>query len=259
MMNNRRNKVARVARPKAFYIAVNPVGSKFAKALQQDIKEKVDNNVYRVKPERAAAKEARGAAVFRITPGVLTKIQQFQAFTRDGVNCPKWTTDASRLAELESEVIFARTLVNSTGGRGIVEFTLGSDPTPRAPLYTAYVKKKAEYRVHVFNGEAIDIQQKKKKREFNADTRDTRVRNLANGYVYCRDGLVPPEGIQDLAIRAVAAVGYRYGAVDIIYNERNNQCYVLEVNSRPGLMGTTLERYSNAIITASNLRRNNGS
>ena len=62
-------------------------------------------------------------------------------------------------------------------------------------------------------------------------------------------------GAADLAINAVKAVGYKYGAVDLIYNEKRNQCYVLEVNSRPGLMGTTLDRYADALIDMYNLER----
>jgi glutathione synthase/RimK-type ligase-like ATP-grasp enzyme len=153
---------------------------------------------------------------------------------------------------LGSKTIFARTLINATNGRGIVEFELG-DVAPRAPLYTAYVPKKAEYRFHIFDGKVIDIQQKKKARDFDADTRDTRIRNMHNGYVYCRDGVAPPNGSADLACRAVASLGYRYGAVDVIYNEKRNCCYVLEVNSRPGLMGTTVEKYAEALITAHDL------
>ena len=65
--------------------------------------------------------------------------------------------------------------------------------------------------------------------------------------MYTREGIVPPTGMTQLAIDAVAAVGYAYGAVDIIYNEKQNKCFVLEVNSRPGLMGTTLKKYVDAI------------
>jgi glutathione synthase/RimK-type ligase-like ATP-grasp enzyme len=149
--------------------------------------------------------------------------------------------------------VFARTLINSTNGRGIVEVDLkNGQEIPRAPLYTEYIPKKSEYRFHVFNGKVIDVQQKRKKRGFEQD-RDTRVRNLHNGYVYCRDGVNPPDGSADLAVRAVAALGYLYGAVDVVYNERRSQCYVLEVNSRPGLMGTTLERYADALVTTYNL------
>jgi D-alanine-D-alanine ligase-like ATP-grasp enzyme len=35
-----------------------------------------------------------------------------------------------------------------------------------------------------------------------------------------------------------------FGAVDIIYNAKRNECYVLEVNTAPGLEGTTVEKYA---------------
>lgn len=241
---------------KAFYIAVDPVGSKFAKAIQGSVKAKVANKVFRVSQQRAAAKAQKGRSYFQVTPYVLNKIQQFQKFTEHGVSCPAWTTDRQKASELGSKVVFARTLINSTGGRGIVEVNLeAGEQLVAAPLYTAYIPKKAEYRLHVFGDKVIDIQQKKKKREFNAEERDTRVRNLHNGYVYCRDGIVPPAGIQDLAVKAVKAVGYKYGAVDVIYNEKQDKCFVLEVNSRPGLMGTTVENYADALVNMFDLRR----
>jgi len=240
------------------FISVNPVGSKFAKALQSALREKVVDKVFRVDHQRARQKVQRfgpqRAKVFNVTQQTLNKVQQFQRFTDAGVSCPKFATSLEEARRIDCKTLFARTLINATSGRGIVEFERDSENAPRAPLYTEYIPKKAEYRAHVFNGQVIDIQQKKKKREFQAD-RDTRVRNLANGYIYTRDGITPPPDLVDLAIRAVSAVGYDYGAVDIIFNERRGACFVLEVNSRPGLMGTTVEKYTDALINSFNLRR----
>ena len=238
-MKQKRNK-----QPK-FYICVNPIGSKFAKALQQALQNKVDHKVLRTRWPRTDG--------FYVNPNPLNKIERFYKFNENNISSPKFAVSVEGLASLESRTIFARTLVNSTSGRGIIEFELSDTTYPRAPLYTEYIPKKSEYRVHVFNGEVIDIQQKKKRRGFTGD-RDTRVRNVVNGYVYCRDGIDPPDGIAPLAIAAVNACGYLYGAVDIIYNEKRNQCYVLEVNSRPGLMGTTLDKYVNAIIKSYGLK-----
>jgi RimK-like ATP-grasp domain len=234
------------------FISVNPVASKFAKALQTALRAKVVDKIYRVDHHRAQQK--RRANIFYVTPQTLNKIEQFSAFQQANVSCPKAAVTTEGARNLNVKTLFARTLINSTGGRGIIEFESSKEVYPRAPLYTEYIPKKAEYRVHVFNGQVIDVQQKKKRREFGAE-RDTRIRNLANGYVYTRDGIVPPTGLGDLAINAVNAVGYVYGAVDIIYNEKRNQCYTLEVNSRPGLLGTTLDKYTDALINTFNLRR----
>ena len=255
---------------KAFDIVVNPIGSKFAKALQQALQTKVKTIIYRrLTPKVIAARppllsrkgnvlrQGRSQSVrpyFQVTINPLNKVEQFERFQRYHVSCPAFTTDPGAISTLDSKTVFARTLINSTNGRGIVEFNV-EDVVPIAPLYTAYVPKKAEYRFHVIGERVIDVQEKRKKREFDGDERNTRVRNLHNGYVYCRDGVNPPDGAADLAINAVKAVGYKYGAVDLIYNEKRNQCYVLEVNSRPGLMGTTLDRYADALIDMYNLER----
>jgi hypothetical protein len=236
------------------YIAVRPVGSKFAKGLQNTIRNKVLNNVFRVTHESGNRHERMGRSLFRITPEPLNKIEQLNRFKEHGVSHPPFTTNASEVNQLGSRTGFARTLVNSTNGRGIVEFDISEGVRPpRAPLYTAYIPKKAEYRVHVFDGKVVDIQQKRKKRGFEGE-REAKIRNLRNGYVYCRDGINAPAGLDTLAVAAVRAVQYHYGAVDIIYNEKKDKLYVLEVNSRPGLMGTTLEKYSDALINQFNLR-----
>jgi hypothetical protein len=234
---------------KPFYIVVNPVGSKFAKSLQGAVQKLVVQRVLRVRNPRANRQN------FLVTPNVLDKIRQFQAFERDGVSIPEFTTEANNIKGFTSKTVFARTLINSTNGRGIVEFERDRDgEVPRAPLYVSYIPKKAEFRAHVFGGKVIDIQQKRKKRGFD-DERNTRIRNLHNGYIYSREGITPPEDLQGQATRAVAACRYQYGAVDIIWNEKQNKSYVLEVNSRPGLMGTTVERYADAIVEMFNLKR----
>lgn len=235
----------------SLFIVVNPVGSKFAKALQSELRSITKEKIFRTRVKKINRNN------FEVTPHVLNKIQQFQAFQREGVSSPSFTTQPDGVGDLRSKSAFARTLINSTNGRGIVEFDVGVEPTPRAPLYTAYIPKKAEYRVHVFAEHAVDIQQKRKKRGYENE-RDTRVRNVQNGYVYCRDGIQPPDGIETLAVAAVKACSYLYGAVDIIYNEKQNKCFVLEVNSRPGLMGTTLRKYAEALVNLFKLRKNNG-
>lgn len=258
-------------KPKAFDIVVNPPGSKFAKTLQQALQAKVINTIYRRRtpktiPFRQTIINGRGQVVrhgrvqhvrdhFSVTQQVLNKVEQFERFRLNQISCPQFALSPESAYNLNAKTLFARTLINSTNGRGIVEFDREDGTNyPAAPLYTEYIPKKAEYRFHVFNGEVIDVQEKRKKREFE-NTRNTRVRNIQNGYVYCRDNIVPPDGAAALAIAAVSAVGYQYGAVDLIYNEKRAQCFVLEVNSRPGLMGTTLDKYVEALIKTYSLER----
>ena len=232
------------------YIKVNPLASKFAKTLQTALVTKVEDRVYRIRHNKVLRPNAN---VFTIPIRGLDKLEQLNAFKAQDVACPAFTTTKDEIATLGAKTIFARTLLNSTNGRGIVEFQATDDVAPTAPLYVAYVPKKAEYRVHVFNDEVIDVQQKKKRA--GAEEHNPRIRNLSNGYVFCRNNLVLPDSLGDLGIRAVRACGYLYGAVDIIYNEKQNKCYVLEVNSRPGIEGSTVDKYIQAIINRFNLTR----
>jgi len=227
------------------YISVNPVGSKFAKAIQTAIAA-TGARCLRCSTRKGDDHKRRGRKVFDVVRQPLNKVEQFARFAQHNVSAPKYALNAADARALGAKTLFARTLINSTNGRGIVEFDASIEQYPRAPLYTEYIPKKNEYRVHVMNGKVIDVQQKRKRRGFEGE-RDTRVRNVQNGYVYTRNDLHIPADLGDLAVRAVAAVGYSYGAVDVIYNEKRNCLYVLEVNSRPGLSGTTPSFYAEEI------------
>jgi len=114
------------------------------------------------------------------------------------------------------------------------------------PLYTQYVKKKKEFRVHVVGGEAIDVQQKKKK---TGSEVTTLIWNHDHDYVFCHNDVEEPEELRKLGVAAVAAVGLDFGAVDIIYNQYQDKCYVLEVNTAPGLCETTCGKYVKAFVS----------
>ncbi len=145
MKRKPRNKVARKRASDSFFIVVNPVGSKFAKALQQALSSKITANVLRTN-------RVRDGRSFQVTTNPLNKIEQFKRFESNNVSSPGFCTSALNIQNLDTKVVFARTLVNATNGRGIVEYVVGDGEPPVAPLYTAYIPKKAEYRVHVFNG-----------------------------------------------------------------------------------------------------------
>lgn len=235
-----------------FYLVSNPINSKFTRTLQAALKVAAKSPVYRRRTPKCVRRRILPFLV--TTPPALNKIEQFNRQAEAGVPTPGYCTSKDGVRQSTWTSVFARTLVNSTNGRGIVEFRRDDEDYPDAPLFTEYVPKVSEYRYHVFNGEVIDVQQKRKRTGFVGD-RNTRVRNVRNGYVYCRDGVDHDPGVADLAIRAVKACGYVYGAVDIIYNRQRNQHYVLEVNTRPGLTGTTLTRYIAAIINSFNLEK----
>jgi glutathione synthase/RimK-type ligase-like ATP-grasp enzyme len=227
---------------KKLVVVPHNMGSRSAKALAQTLSKKLGYKVYRVKPERVRNREA-----FRLSAGT-DKLTQLNRFNANEIECPEFTRDKEQARKwiADGSVVVCRTLLRASEGRGIVVAETEAQLVD-APLYTKYVPKKQEYRVHVLNGKVIDVQQKRKKRGFE-DERNTRIRNLANGYVFCRDGIVEPPALRQLAINATKSLGYSLGAVDVAYNVKKDTLVVLEVNACPGMQGTTLEKYADAIV-----------
>ena len=177
------------------------------------------------------------------------KKASLRAFKEAGVPIPVFTTDRTVALQWWEDGlgVVARTLLRAHSGRGIVLSSReNGTAVPRAPLYTQYIKKAEEYRVHVVAGKVIDYSQKRKRREVDNDDVNYQIRNARNGWVYCRDGVEPPQAVLDASIRAVHALGLDFGAVDIGWNVRNQTACVYEVNTAPGVEGSTLDRYKSA-------------
>lgn len=158
---------------------------------------------------------------------------------------PPWTNDRNEALtwSREGKLIVCRTVLNGHSGHGIV-IAHTEQELVDAPLYVEYVKKKDEYRVHVMNGQVFDIQ--KKARVHDNPNPNWEVRNLAGGFIYKREGVTLPDVAKEKAINTVRLLGLDFGAVDLIYNSQRRRYYVLEVNTAPGLEGTTLQRYAAA-------------
>jgi glutathione synthase/RimK-type ligase-like ATP-grasp enzyme len=237
------------------------IGSRSLKNLQTQLKEDQNvRNVLRVRRTSVRYRRRPSDSIIAwgpASPSVHTNVQQeiakkiasnklhsFLAFKEHGVCTPEWTTNPTD-AVAWNKPYMARTLLRSHSGRGIVMVEAGQQPPP-AKLYVQYKKKKHEYRVHVFNGNVIDVTQKKRRAGFEG--RDNQIRNHQNGWVYCRENITEPAGIQSLAVAACNALGLLSGAVDIIWNELENKCYVLEINTAPGIEGTTCQKYTTSIL-----------
>ncbi len=214
------------------------VKSHALKELAAALTKRLGYRVYRVTPERL-----RGRIPVMFYRGI-DKVSQFRAFTKAGISCPAFATTLDGARELPSKSVVVRELIDSSEGHGIT-ICVKDEVSIHAPLYTEYIPKKKEYRVHVWDSKVIDVQEKRRK---NGAEGNTQIRNTANGYVFCRDGVAVSKELLDLGTSAVAALDRTNGAVDIIYNEHRGKCYVLEVNSRPGMCGTTVEKYADAIV-----------
>ena len=175
------------------------------------------------------------------------KLSFFKAMAEAGVSIPRFTEAPEEAKGWldENKTVVARTILNGHSGAGIVLLE-GNVEIVKAPLYVEYVPKKEEYRVHVFQGEVVDVQRKARKKDVADDQVNWKIRNHANGFIFARGedvlGAVP-EDVLAQAKRAVEACGLDFGAVDVIYNDKQKKAYCLEVNTAPGLTGATLEGY----------------
>lgn len=234
-------------------------GSESAKALSEGL------GIKRLKDEGSAWKGKKGdvvinwgrstdhnafhsqATIMNSPEAVQTAVCKLKSFlAMEGkVSIPLFTqkvNEASKWLDAGG-VVVCRTILNGHSGQGIVLSSKEENVAlVKAPLYTEYIKKQDEFRIHVFNGEAFFAQRKARKKEVPDDQVNWKIRNLAGGFIYANQNIEVSEEVKKQAVAAIAALGLDFGAVDIITNKRG-EVYVLEVNTACGLAGTTLTKY----------------
>jgi glutathione synthase/RimK-type ligase-like ATP-grasp enzyme len=178
------------------------------------------------------------------------KLKFFQWVTKSPATAPRVppftpTLDVALDWVRKGSLVVARTKLRARSGTDIVFFE-NTDDFVRAPLYTMYIKKKEEYRVHVAFGNVITVQQKVLRSDRDPSTTDFRVRNLSNGFIFKIHDLHTPDDVLLQAKKAMEASNLHFGAVDVIWNEHDAKAYVLEINTAPGIEGSTVAAYTQA-------------
>lgn len=206
-------------------------------------------------PSWAALARQRGVEVINIWSNLESaqnKLTALRILRENGVSVPAFTASREQAKEFFTQrrsVVFCRTLLRAHGGRGIV-IARSPEELVQAPLYTKYFPKEREYRVHVFKGKIIDIAQKRlvnqQRRAAIEANRNQLVRNLENGWIYAREGVNLPDEVKQACIKSCALLQLDFGAVDCAVNAEGGYV-IFEVNTAPGLEGTTLRNYANAI------------
>ena len=246
-------------------VAIAPYkrGSKSARLLKKGLSEALGRDVLFITPERVGlckpsrviinwgssgvsdtkATVINPASAVSVASNKLTTLSMLQLYN---IPHPEYTTDKDKATGWIEQgfKVVCRTLLTAHSGQGIV--VAGSlDELVDAPLYTKYIRKQKEFRIHVFSSKILDIQEKR--RSSSVDDHHPYIRNHANGYVFCRGDINEPYDLRGVAVSAVDALGLDFGAVDVIWNEAQDKCYVLEVNTACGLEGSTVNKYVNAI------------
>ncbi len=183
------------------------------------------------------------------TPSVIrlasNKLNFFNLMARDNADIiPQFWTNRNDIPDTAYPIV-CRTVLAGHSGAGIV-IAESPDQLVDAPLYVKYIPKQDEYRIHVGkkpDGELTIISTQRKARREGFENPNWRVRNHHNGFVFVRGNVNPPQSVFDVAKSALGCTSLDFGAVDVIWNERQQRAYVLEVNTAPGLEGQTVTDY----------------
>lgn len=219
------------------------LGAKFIKHENSKFKGKADKVVINWGSSKLPD-EAFKCVVLNNTKIVAAAIDKLAFFQINKDIAPPFTTDIEEAkAWLKKGLtVVVRNKVKGHGGEGI-EIVSNLEELKPAPLYTRYIPKKEEYRLHVFRGEVFFVQRKARVKEVADEKVNWQVRNMAGGFIFANQGVDVCEEARQMAVDCVKNLGLDFGAVDLIFNERSNRYYALEVNTAPGLCGTTLTKY----------------
>lgn len=105
-----------------------------------------------------------------------------------------------------------------------------------------------EWRFHIVGGKSIQRQLKVPSEELKAKPWKF-FRNRSTGWVFTRqtESLSKIPELRDLAKKAVTALNYDFGAVDLVETGEGN-IFLLEVNKAPGLDELSASKYAEALI-----------
>ena len=186
----------------------------------------------------------------------VNKLATFELLKEVGVSIPRFAENYADLAAQvgkDSFPVIARTKLRASKADGVYyceDKNAVDELTERLggqiKLWVEYIKKFQEYRVHVIDGKAVLVAQKRKVKEEEADFK---IRNHQNGWIYAVNDIEEPHpSVLEESVKAVKALKLDFGSVDVIWSSHKNQAFVLEVNTAPGLAGeTTINKFYEGI------------
>lgn len=155
-------------------------------------------------------------------------------------------------------VVFARTKVEASGGRGIIVFNpeeQAPEELPHAPLYTKGVSKTHEYRLHMARGLhdkgfTVLLAQRKvfRKTDERPSPLDWKVRSHDNGFIFqthpTHDRI--PNQVMEASGRVMSEhfPDLHFCALDVMYHDKKDKAYVIEGNTAPGLENGSISVYA---------------
>ena len=164
--------------------------------------------------------------------GATNKLQQLRKFKDAGILVPPfWEQVPSAPGDFP---VLGRTLTHH-GGKDISLLMQAGDAkflATKPDYFIRYVQRATEYRTWVYRRRHLGTYEKVQTRLANRIGA-----NYKNGFSFQLLGSDNvPEGLRDIASKAVDALGLDFGAVDVLKG-MDGALYVLEVNTAPGVEG----------------------
>lgn len=177
------------------------------------------------------------------------KLFNMEAMTRAGVRLVPWFKGLTVPANIKFPLLARKN--HGHGGEDIVPVFQKKEVEWRVKSgwnwFSSHIPTDTEYRVWVFRGEILDTYEKKMMRP---DSYKWIGRNFRNGFDFVH--VANHNDASREAKRALEALEYDFGAVDLLRSEEDGQVYVLEVNSAPGVIKSgaqkTLAKFADAIV-----------
>lgn len=152
----------------------------------------------------------------------------------------------SWMRENVGKAVVCRTKLTGHSGEGII---IADNPEElvQAQLYTEYVKKTSEYRVHFTKDKGVlCIARKARDSDTPNDQVNWRVRNMDSGFIFAYENVdsntIPSYlKMMEVCEKVFEDLGLDFGAIDVIYNTKGDFYKVLEVNTACGLNHTVPE------------------
>lgn len=142
--------------------------------------------------------------------------------------------------------VFCRRLLRGSGGDGIILCKAGEQVPAGFRLYTRHFKCDRELRIHILKDSVIDITQKKRANNAPENPLAYYIRSYSNGWIFARENILPvPREIIDACKKAISVLGLDFGAVDVRVRD-DGSFRILEINTAPGIEGTTAAKYVEA-------------
>lgn len=177
----------------------------------------------------------------------VNKIRTLEVLQQAGVAIPEWhrSREIAKRWHEEGALVYARTKLSSSRGRGIVLVRPDKPWGPQLedalatgdiPLFTKQVKNSREFRVYVVGDNVTTVLEKRKRR----GTQPNEHIRSHGDWVFAL-GLREPiqQDFRDECIKAVKALGLDFAGLDVVISEESGRATILEVNSAPGVDAPT--------------------